>query len=451
MPEAGVAPVPSGRLWPVAEPASPAPAVRAVVTANPHHLPPDLLFGVARRRNPKRSALFVSKVLAKHVPVHPSTAVLAGLLLGRDVAAVLGATPSGASDPVGAADALADPRAARQAVAHLRASAGAPSEVLVLGFAETATSLGHLVRDALGSQARGLLTTRLHEEGYPPLARFEEEHSHATAHRIVHDDVGVLSSGAPLVLVDDELTTGRTVLNTIAALHDRAPRERYVVAGLLDWRGEEAEDAFAAAAARLGVRIDVVSLVRGRVEGDIVDDRPIPPEASAEAPRDAAPPIGGPRRHTVGLVRAGARHGWDAPHQAALEARLPELAGTIGAACGGDRILCLGTEELMYLPIRLAELLGEGARVQTTTRSPAIAADVGGYPLRHRRVFEHPGDPGRPSYVYNVAPGAYDDVVVLVDPGARGAGGGPPDDAALVAGLAGSGARLHVVHLEEER
>lgn len=447
MPEAGIAPVPSDRLWPVAEPASPAPAVRAVVTANPHRLPPDLLFGVARRRNPKRSALFVSKVLAKHVPVHPSTAVLAGLLLGRDVAAVLGAAPAGAPGPLGAADALADPRAARQSVAALRASAGAPSEVLVLGFAETATSLGHLVRDALGPQARGLLTTRLHEQGYPPLARFEEEHSHATARRIVHDDAGVLSSGAPMVLVDDELTTGRTVLNTIVALHDRAPRERYVVAGLLDWRGDEAEEAFAATAARLGVRIDVVSLLRGRVEGDIVDDRPIPPEASP----DTSQPMVAPRRHTVRVGRAGARHGWDAPHQEALEDRLPELADTIAAACGGDRILCLGTEELMYLPIRLAELLGEGARVQTTTRSPAVAADIEGYPLRHRRVFEHPGDPGRPSYVYNVAPGAYDDVVVLLDPGARAAGGDPADDAALVAGLAGGGARLHVVHLEEER
>ena len=47
----------------------------------------------------------------------------------------------------------------------------------------------------------------------------------------------------PLVLVDDELTTGRTALNTIAALHAAAPRDRYVLATLVDLREDDARRA----------------------------------------------------------------------------------------------------------------------------------------------------------------------------------------------------------------
>lgn len=39
-----------------------------------------------------------------------------------------------------------------------------------------------------------------------------------------------------LVLVDDEFSTGNTVLNTIRALHALHPRERYVIVALVDMR-----------------------------------------------------------------------------------------------------------------------------------------------------------------------------------------------------------------------
>lgn len=41
-------------------------------------------------------------------------------------------------------------------------------------------------------------------------------------------------SDAPLVLVDDEFSTGNTVLNTIRALHEQYPRSRYVIVALVD-------------------------------------------------------------------------------------------------------------------------------------------------------------------------------------------------------------------------
>ncbi|HEY9441256.1 MAG TPA: phosphoribosyltransferase domain-containing protein, partial [Streptomyces sp.] len=79
------------------------------------------LLGLALRRNPKRAHLLVSNVLGKHVPQRPSVVYGAGLDLGRRV-----------RDLLGEAD-------ARRSV--------------VLGYAETATGLGHAVADGLGAAA----------------------------------------------------------------------------------------------------------------------------------------------------------------------------------------------------------------------------------------------------------------------------------------------------------
>ena len=48
---------------------------------NPYHFQLDQLFQMATRINKKRSFLFVSKVLGKHLPVNPKIPLLIGSLL----------------------------------------------------------------------------------------------------------------------------------------------------------------------------------------------------------------------------------------------------------------------------------------------------------------------------------------------------------------------------------
>ncbi|MYU19877.1 phosphoribosyltransferase, partial [Streptomyces sp. SID8361] len=190
------------------------------------------LLGLALRRNPKRAHLLVSNVLGKHVPQRPATVHGAGVRLGRRVRELLG-----------------DEAAAR---------------AVVLGYAETATGLGHSVADGL-ALAPYLHSTRRPVPGVATVGGFEEEHSHATSHLLLPEDPGLLASTGPLVLVDDEFSTGRTVLNTIAALHRRFPRDHYVVVALVDMRspGDRARlDAFAA---DLGARVDLVAAAAGAV------------------------------------------------------------------------------------------------------------------------------------------------------------------------------------------
>ncbi|WP_298799135.1 phosphoribosyltransferase family protein [Pseudonocardia sp. 73-21] len=399
------------------------------------------LLGLALRRNPRRAQLLVSRVLGKHVPTDPRLVRAAGLLLGRLVADALADRPFRPLPTALLHRAIAGDR---DAAAALPRGAVDDVDAMVLGFAETATALGHCVAEGLGG-APYLHSTRRPVPGVATFGGFTEEHSHATEHLLLPRDRALLTDARPLVLVDDELSTGRTVLNTITALHRVAPRERYVVAALVDVRTDDAHLVDGVAA--MGARLDVVSLARGVVElpDDVV--------ARAEAIRaqvDAARPDTPTRTHGEPDSRmvlpdpgcpAGGRHGFSPADHAALAAALPAMAAAVGVR-PGERTLVLGTEELMALPLRLAQTLADGVdgrgghdvAFSTTTRSPAVVVDEPGYALRSGITFpahDDPADGPGPRFAYNVAPhsgsAAWDHVVVVVDP--------PADTPLLYSGL----------------
>ncbi|MEU3933257.1 phosphoribosyltransferase domain-containing protein, partial [Streptomyces sp. NPDC029044] len=190
------------------------------------------LLGLALRRNPKRAHLLVSNVLGKHVPQSPSVVYGYGVELGRRVRDLLGDDE------------------ARRAV--------------VLGYAETATGLGHSVADGLGL-APYLHSTRRPVAGVARAGGFEESHSHATSHLLLPEDPALLTGDGPLVLVDDEFSTGNTVLNTIRDLHERYPRRRYVVVALVDMRSSADAGRLAEFAGEIGARVDLVTAASGTV------------------------------------------------------------------------------------------------------------------------------------------------------------------------------------------
>lgn len=436
------------------------------------------LVGLAVRRNPRRAHLLVSRVLSKHVPADPRLVRGAGLLLGTLVGDLLtgrggdgGAAAAGGDLLAAALRSPEDDDAADRLVELCSAAARERPrvEALVLGYAETATGLGHLVGDALDVDV--LHSTR-RSVGRPPAGAFEEAHSHATGHLLLPDDPGLLAGERPVVLVDDELSTGATVIDTVRSLQQVAPRERWVVATLVDLRSEADRTRMAEAAAELGVRLDVVALATGtvdlppdvlrrgaelvaRVEGTVAQQRPEPGAVAPAGPPAGPPagrPSGGPVVEVAGRVargfRDGGRHGFAVEHRSGTAASVPGLAAQVEDALGpelgaGGRLLVLGTEELMHVPLLVADELRRRlaprrvvVRSSSTTRSPVLAVDDPGCAVRTALRFaahDHPDDARDASqaarYAYNVAPGqgqdAYDAAVLVVD-SASGDWDGPP-------------------------
>ncbi|MEW2446527.1 phosphoribosyltransferase [Streptomyces parvulus] len=360
------------------------------------------LLGLALRRNPKRAHLLVSNVLGKHVPQSPSVVHGHGVALGRRVRDLLGAETAG--------------------------------RAVVLGYAETATGLGHSVADGLGA-APYLHSTRRPVAGVGRAGGFEESHSHATSHLLLPEDPALLAGDGPLVLVDDEFSTGNTVLNTVRALHERYPRKRYVVVALVDMRSPADAGRLEDFAREIGARVDLVTAASGTVRlppGVLEKGQGLVARYEDErSAGDAGSGGGGAagRVARVGLgwpdgVPDGGRHGFTAAHRDRLEEALPGMAARIAGAlpAGARRVLVLGFEELMYAPLRLAEALERTTdaevRYSTTTRSPVLAVDDPGYAIRTRLVFpahDDPSDGPGERYAYNVAGAGFDAVVAVVD------------------------------------
>ncbi|MFD4956647.1 phosphoribosyltransferase [Streptomyces sp. NPDC058451] len=387
------------------------------------------LLGLALRRNPKRAHLLVSNVLGKHVPQSPSVVYGHGFALGRRVRNLLGTDQS--------------------------------DRAVVLGYAETATGLGHAVADGLGA-APYLHSTRRPVPGIDPAGGFEESHSHATSHLLLPEDPALLASDGPLVLVDDEFSTGNTVLNTIRALHTRHPRKRYVVVALIDMRAPADVDRLRQFADRMDTQVSLITTASGtlRLPADVLErgqalvaeheraqqteqrtPHSVASDASEGADGSAVPERGpgevpgGQRQWPAGRVRRvelrwprrvpdGGRHGFTPAHRERLERALPAMAARIAEALPRDarQVLVLGCEELMYAPLRLARELEQvveaEVRYSTTTRSPVLAVDDPGYAIRTRLVFpahDDPADGPGERYAYNVAGGGFDAVVAVVD------------------------------------
>ncbi|WP_432180877.1 phosphoribosyltransferase [Streptomyces sp. NBC_00063] len=359
------------------------------------------MLGLALRRNPKRAHLLVSNVLGKHVPQSPDVVWRAGYDLGLRVRELLGDD------------------AARRAV--------------VLGYAETATGLGHCVADGLGL-APYLHSTRRPVDGVARAGGFEESHSHATSHLLLPEDPRLLAGDGALVLVDDEFSTGNTVLNTIRALHERYPREHYVIVALVDMRSPDDRDRLADFAGEIGARVDLVASASGTVKlpddvlakGQALVARHESPAGAPTARTEPRTEPGSVTRVDLGWpasVPDGGRHGFTPEHRAALEAALPAMAARLAAPLGDARhVLVLGFEELMYAPLALAREVEKGTQAQvrysTTTRSPVLAVDDPGYAIRTRLVFpshDDPDDGPGERYAYNVAGGDFDAIVAVVD------------------------------------
>ncbi|MFG2677674.1 phosphoribosyltransferase domain-containing protein [Streptomyces sp. NPDC048392] len=402
------------------------------------------LLGLALRRNPKRAHLLVSNVLGKHVPQSPSVVYGHGVALGRRVRDLLGTE--------------------------------AAARAVVLGYAETATGLGHCVADGLGPAAY-LHSTRRPVTTVARAGGFEESHSHATSHLLLPEDPALLAGDGPLVLVDDEFSTGNTVLNTVRALHGRYPRKRYVVVALVDMRSPADAGRLEDFAREIGARVDLVTTASGTVrlppgvlekgqalvarhEAPTAEPTEPAPEPTAvptaaptaeltaeptePAPEPTAVPTAAPTAEPTRPVSAaaspgsvervelrwprdvpdGGRHGFTAAHRDRLEDALPGMAARIAEAlpAGARRVLVLGFEELMYAPLRLAHALERSAgidvRYSTTTRSPVLAVDDPGYAIRTRLVFpahDDPADGPGERYAYNVAGAGFDAVVAVVD------------------------------------
>jgi hypothetical protein len=251
-------------------------------------------------------------------------------------------------------------------------------KALVIGFAETATAVGAAVAARIPN-AVYVHTTR---EALPQrflVSNFSEEHSHAKQQALfLADAYRVLDSYDRLVFVEDELTTGKTIINFLNSVNWK----KKITVSALVFNAFNGERFF---------EYDAAFVCLQRI-GDV---------ETLEFSEFRNPRIGVNMRE--------------------YEDDCNKLAHWFAAAAGSvdfadKTVAVVGTEEFMYPAIKIGQALEGRARsvvTHSTTRSPLRAKTGEQYPLFSKAEFASGYDAGRRTFLYNI--GAYDVVVVATD------------------------------------
>ena len=241
-----------------------------------------------------------------------------------------------------------------------------------------------------------------------------------------------------IVLVDDELTTGKTVRNIIRSIQGHYPRKRYTVVTILDWRSQEDRDLFKQLEHECNCEIQVVSLIRGTMSlqqtGPLYFDRSNETEKTTGSamPKIKWKEIGSKsslpleliqhfsissnlETYEVPFLKETGRFGLQGLEIPLVENWIKNLAAQLRQERGTGNLLCIGSGEFMYLPMLLASKLGETVSYQSTTRSPIHIQQTPGYGVQEGIHFPAPIDEEISHYVYNIPENHYEEIWVFYE------------------------------------
>ncbi|MFJ7664979.1 phosphoribosyltransferase family protein [Lysinibacillus sp. NPDC097162] len=400
------------------------------ITQNPYDFAMTDLFKMATRINKKRQFLFVSTVLGKHLAVRPQVPILTGALLAMMYHEKLVGHDCLLLQPV--VQAIKNQQNMQGILLQVEEQRlELAEEVLFIGFAETATALGHAVFNAFKTNATYVHTTRELLPELEPFVTFEEEHSHATSHRVYCEQPEKLLQAKQIVLIDDEITTGNTVVNIIETLRQKFPTvQHYSVLSILDWRSPQQKAMFAELEARWGVTIDFVSIMSGQF---ICDGTPLLTNYQVQSTSQATTEMKllsvnevVEQKHYYSIAENGVEN--RAPYMLATgrlmltteqHAAQKKMYQTIADQLRGLRTdgpaLVIGTGEFMYVPMQIATCLGEDVYFQSTTRSPIYCANNPSYTITEKIAFESPENNGVENYLYNLHSHPYSELFLVVE------------------------------------
>ena len=331
----------------------------------------DLVKIAKRENNKKRSYLVVDPLQGKHVPVVPSKA----LELFTSLADTIRNEYSNES-------------------------------LLLVGFAQTATAIGAQMAVSIG--ARYIHTTR---ETIPDVEYmfFSEEHSHATEQKLVKDDIDSVTDQIDrIVFVEDEVTTGNTILNIIKILdREYSGKFKYSVASLLNGMGAKHLEIYD----RKNICLHYLVKTDHGTYGDLNDefagngnyyncfnkiDFDYPTISISN------------RVDTRRIVSAE-------EYREACEYLWQEIEKEIDDFTQ-ENTLVIGTEEFMFPALFVAYKLeekGNSVLCHSTTRSPITVSLEDEYPLHSRYEIKSVYDSERRTFIYDIA--EYDRVFIITD------------------------------------
>lgn len=333
----------------------------------------DLVRVAKRKNNKKRNYLVINQLQGKHIPVKGKTAFKMF-------------------------DELAD----------LLKKEYANEKLLLIGFAETATAIGARVAVQLNSLY--IQTTR---EQIPDVEYlyFSEEHSHATEQKLVKNDIdSCINDIDRIIFIEDEVTTGKTILNIIRIIRKIYHKNvSFSVASLLNGMDEHALKTYEEQDINLHYLVKTQHDKYSAMADLYNQEGTYHVMKNAEDIPEYNEWLFNHYQNARRLVNAG-------EYEKACDSLWTQLIEKEKGSLDYESILVLGTEEFMYPAIYIAsrfEEQGIHAFSHSTTRSPISVFEEEEYPLHVSNEIRSLYDGSRTTYIYDVS--KYDKVYIITD------------------------------------
>lgn len=335
----------------------------------------ELLMLAKRINNTKRNYLLVDPLQAKHMPVSPSLAISMMEALGHKIASLY------------------------------------PETRLVIGFAETATAIGAVTAGCISDDCIYIHTTREDMNEVEGWIEFLEEHSHAAEQKLASEKLSqYFASTDTIVFVDDELSTGKTIINIVENLMDTYPEledKKLVAASVINRVSDENIAVMKAS----GIENVCLLKLENLDYSKAVEDIEAVEAEKADAPvtdlsRCAAYPVPDAR---LGVTMKDYNEKLDEISEDFINSNRLNIFG---------KVLVMGTEEAMYPSLVLAKHIetsgiAEEVKCHSTTRSPIGISDDEGYPIKSGHIVHSFYSDDRTTFIYNLE--KYDTAIIFTD------------------------------------
>lgn len=368
------------------------------ITENPMKLDISEYLEMGLRNNKKRRFLFILKKLGKHLAIHPSDMND----LGKNLVQIYN-------------------ERGKSGLVNIH------SKATVISFAETATALGYSVFKHLDENANEFAhTTRELDAELKNYIEFLEEHSHASNHKLYTDNLKNIESNDTIILVDDEITTAKTCVNIIKQLQEIYPNKNYVVFSVLNWISKERELEIYDEVEALGCKISFAYLFRGDFNFELYDvkednftinDTSFEKEVNfinLNFEDNCKNSYLGEKKY----LKYTGRFGIQREDIKELNSLIKREAKKINSLIENknEKVLFLGTEEFMNIPLELASNIdSENISFFATTRSPIISINDSNYPINSRVDLRSTYNSEVVNHLYNIDKTRYDKCFLFLE------------------------------------
>lgn len=286
--------------------------------------------------------------------------------------------------------------------------------ILIIGFAETATAIAADIMRRFSNCKQYenndiwfVQTTRQHLK-HKKYLMFQEEHSHATEQRLYWDpekaDIDTV------IIIDDEITTGNTVINMMKLFKKFYPKATYACASVLNWQNDADRKRFAEHG------ITATALITGKIK-DVTPKMDIENDGYHDGCKLYATSKMVQRFINRPFIKSGGKplflEGCNKENFKAYMRFLHRAYRENVLWFSNKKYLILGTEECMYQAIVLSKMITNSI-CHATTRSPITVHNSDDYFIKNEMTMNsNYGD--YEVHLYNIPDELYDEVIMVTD------------------------------------